>query len=85
METELIKIKVEDDQQLVSERELYKALEVKKRFSVWKEQNFKDFEEGTDFMSVTGVTDMPTSGQSFPTCWEKNEILRKWRKAENIF
>lgn len=49
---ELIKIKVENDQQLVSARDLHKALEVKKRFSAWKEQNFKDFEEGTDFMGV---------------------------------
>lgn len=52
METELIKIKVEDNQQLVSARDLHKALEVKKRFSAWKEQNFKDFEEGTDFTGV---------------------------------
>jgi anti-repressor protein len=50
--TKLINIKVEDDQQLVSARDLYKALEVKKRFSAWKEQNFKDFEEGTDFTGV---------------------------------
>lgn len=52
MEKELIKIKVENDQQLVSARDLHKALEVKKRFSAWKEQNFKDFEEGTDFTGV---------------------------------
>ncbi|CDR75464.1 phage antirepressor KilAC domain-containing protein [Lactobacillus delbrueckii subsp. bulgaricus] len=52
METKLINIKVEDDQQLVSARDLYKVLEVKKRFSAWKEQNFKDFEEGTDFTGV---------------------------------
>lgn len=52
METKLINIKVEDDQQLVSARDLYNALEVKKRFSAWKEQNFKDFEEGTDFTGV---------------------------------
>ena len=49
---ELIKIKTENDQQLVSARDLHKALEVKKRFSAWKEQNFKDFEEGTDFTGV---------------------------------
>lgn len=52
MKTKLINIKVEDDQQLVLARDLYKALEVKKRFSAWKEQNFKDFEEGTDFTGV---------------------------------
>ncbi len=49
---EIIKIKVENDQQLVSARDLHKALEVKKRFSAWKEQNFKYFEEGTDFTGV---------------------------------
>lgn len=49
---ELIKIKTENDQQLVSARDLHKALEVKKRFSAWKEQNFKDFEEGIDFTGV---------------------------------
>lgn len=52
MVEELIKIKTENDQQLVSARDLHKALEVKKRFSAWKEQNFKDFEEGTDFTGV---------------------------------
>lgn len=56
MEKELIKIKTENDQQLVSARDLYKALEVKKRFSAWKEQNFKDFEEGVDFLGVPSGT-----------------------------
>lgn len=49
---ELIKIQIENDQQLVSERDLHKALEVKTRFSLWVEQNFKMFEEGTDFTTV---------------------------------
>lgn len=56
MMNELIKVTVENDQQLVSARDLYKGLEIKKRFSVWKNQNFKDFEEGTDFMGVPGGT-----------------------------
>lgn len=56
METKLIKIKVENDQQLVSARDLHKALEVKTRFSQWTEQNFKMFEEGTDFTSVVVTT-----------------------------
>lgn len=56
MEKELIKIKTENDQQLVSARDLHKALEVKKRFSAWKEQNFKDFEEGVDFLGVPSGT-----------------------------
>ena len=53
---ELIKIKKENDQQLVSARDLHKALEVKTRFSQWTEQNFKMFEEGTDFTTVVVTT-----------------------------
>ncbi|KRL99765.1 hypothetical protein FD50_GL000086 [Liquorilactobacillus satsumensis DSM 16230 = JCM 12392] len=49
---QLITIKVQDNQQLVSARELHKGLKIKKRFSAWVEQNFKDFENGTDFTSV---------------------------------
>ena len=59
---ELIKIKTENDQQLVSARELHKALELTTRFSKWVDQNFKDFEEGTDFTSVTGVTEVQNNG-----------------------
>lgn len=59
---ELIKIQTKNDQQLVSARDLHKALEVKKRFSAWKEQNFKDFEEGVDFMGVPEGTPI-TSGK----------------------
>ena len=58
----LIKIKVENEQQLVSARELHKGLELTTRFSKWVDQNFKDFELGSDFMSVTTVTDMPNGG-----------------------
>ena len=53
---ELIKVKVKGDQQLVSARDLYKGLEIKRRFSAWVEQNFKDFEETIDFTSVPGST-----------------------------
>ena len=53
---ELIKIKTENDQQLVSARDLHKALEVKTRFSLWAEQNFKMFEEGTDYEGVVVTT-----------------------------
>ena len=49
---ELIKITVKNDQQLVSARDLHKGLDIKKRFSAWVEQNFRDFEENTDFTSV---------------------------------
>ncbi|WEV37697.1 phage antirepressor KilAC domain-containing protein [Lactobacillus sp. ESL0677] len=53
---ELIKVQVEGDQQLVSARDLHKGLEIKKRFSAWVEQNFKDFEEYVDFTSVPTST-----------------------------
>lgn len=49
---ELIKIETKDDQQLVSARDLHKALELKRHFGDWVKQNFKDFEEGTDFMGA---------------------------------
>lgn len=53
---DLIKVTVKGDQQLVSARDLYKGLEIKRRFSAWVEQNFKDFEETIDFTSVPGST-----------------------------
>ena len=59
---ELIHIKVENDKQLVSARDLYKGLEIKTRFSLWVNQNFKSFEEKQDFMSVVTTTDMPNGG-----------------------
>lgn len=62
MENQLIKVTVQNDQQLVSARELHKGLGLTTRFSKWVEQNFKDFDLGSDFMSVTTVTDMPNGG-----------------------
>lgn len=56
MTEELIKVTVKNDQQLVSARDLYKGLNLKKRFSAWVDQNFKDFDEGTDFMGVPEST-----------------------------
>ena len=57
---ELIKIQTKNDQQLVSARELHKALELKIRFSLWVKKNFEGFEEGIDF---TGVSkDTPVKG-----------------------
>ena len=58
----LIKVTVKGDQQLVSARDLHKGLRLTTRFSKWVDQNFRDFESGIDFMSVTGVTDMPNGG-----------------------
>lgn len=48
----LIKVTVKNNQQLVSARELYKGLAIKTRFSLWVNQNFKDFVENEDFSSV---------------------------------
>lgn len=53
---ELINVKVENDQQLVSARDLHKSLNLTTRFSKWVNQNFKYFREGKDFTSVTTVT-----------------------------
>lgn len=47
---ELIPIQVNDDQQLVSARDLHKNLGLKKKFSSWWEQNSTSLENGTDFV-----------------------------------
>lgn len=56
MDNQLINIEVRDDQQLVSARDLYKSLEVKRKFSLWVNDNFKNFEEGFDFTRVRTST-----------------------------
>lgn len=54
---ELIKVTTNDnDEQLVSARDLHKGLEIKTRFSQWVIQNFKHFREGIDFTSVVTTT-----------------------------
>lgn len=54
---ELIKVTTnENDEQLVSARDLHKALEIKTRFSQWVTQNFKIFREGIDFSPVVTTT-----------------------------
>lgn len=53
---ELIKVTVKNDQQLVSARELHKGLNIKTRFSLWVEQNFKMFIEHEDFEGVVITT-----------------------------
>ncbi len=54
---ELIKVTTnENDEQLVSARDLHDALEIKTRFSQWVTQNFKRFREGVDFTSVVTTT-----------------------------
>lgn len=54
---ELINVTLNDNQEpIVSARQLHQTLEVKKRFSAWFEQNIKDFVEGYDFTGVPGGT-----------------------------
>ena len=54
---ELINVTLNENQEpVVSARQLHKSLKVKTRFSQWVEQNFKILEEGYDFTSVVGTT-----------------------------
>lgn len=54
---EIMKVSLNENQEpVVSARQLHKALGVKKRFSSWFEQNSKLFEEGYDFTGVPGGT-----------------------------
>ncbi|MGI1827814.1 phage antirepressor KilAC domain-containing protein [Ligilactobacillus salivarius] len=50
---ELIKVKTQDDTQVVSARELYKGLEIAQRFSRWVSNNWDMFEEGIDYVPCT--------------------------------
>lgn len=49
----LIKVTVKNDKQLVSARELHKSLKLKNKYSQWIEQNFKEFEEGSDYTRLS--------------------------------
>lgn len=54
---ELIKVTTnENDEQLVSARDLYKFLEIKKRFSAWWDQYSEMFLEDEDYTGVLGGT-----------------------------
>lgn len=54
---ELINVTLnENNEPIISARQLHKTLEVKTRFSQWVEQNFKMFKEGEDFSSVVTTT-----------------------------
>lgn len=53
---QLIKVSVQNDQQLVSARDLYKGLGIKRRFSAWWEQNSLEFELGVDYEGVLKST-----------------------------
>lgn len=62
MDMELIKVQSDNEKQLVSARELHKALNVKTRFSQWVTQNFKHFRENIDFTSVVTTTEVRNNG-----------------------
>lgn len=62
MMDELIKVEMKGNEQVVSARELHKGLEIKTRFNEWVSQNFKEFENGQDFMSAVTTADMPNGG-----------------------
>lgn len=62
MKMELIKVQSDNEKQLVSARELHKALNVKTRFSQWVTQNFKHFRENIDFTSVVTTTEVRNNG-----------------------
>lgn len=53
---ELLKINYDSVQPTVSARELYKSLEINRRFSVWFETNSQGFVENHDFTSVLSGT-----------------------------
>ncbi|PWS15226.1 oxidoreductase, partial [Klebsiella pneumoniae] len=54
---ELINVTLNENQEpVVSARDLHKALKIKTRFSQWVDQNFKAFEENYDFSSVVITT-----------------------------
>lgn len=56
MSSELIKVTVKNDQQLVSARDLYKGLGLKGRFSRWVDNNFDLYTENEDFYKCTSST-----------------------------
>ena len=58
---DLIPIKVENDQQLLSARDLHKGLGLKRQFTDWVKQNFKDFEENTALKQLCQQYQLPPS------------------------
>ena len=59
---DLINIHIQNNQQLVSARDLYKGLDLKIRFSLWVTKNFDSFEENQDFISVSTDTEVQNNG-----------------------
>lgn len=60
---ELINVTMnQNNEQTVSARDLYQALEIKQRFSVWFDTNSKYFIEETDFTTVKTDTEVRNNG-----------------------
>ncbi|MDY2963825.1 phage antirepressor KilAC domain-containing protein [Streptococcus canis] len=60
---QLINVTLNENQEpVVSARDLHKGLKVKTRFSEWVKQNFKILEEGYDFSSVVTTTQLNQYG-----------------------
>ena len=53
---QLVNVQVRNKKQVVFARDLYKALEIKKRFSAWWETYKNYFEDGLDFTTVPSST-----------------------------
>ena len=50
--SELIKVEIKNNTQVVSARDLYNGLEIKRKFSLWVKSNFDNFIEGEDYEGV---------------------------------
>lgn len=50
---ELIKVEIKNNTQVVSARDLYNGLEIKRKFSLWVKSNFDNFVEGEDYEGGT--------------------------------
>ena len=59
---DLLKINYDAEQPTISARELYKSLEISKRFSAWFESNSQGFIENEDFTSVLVGTEVQNNG-----------------------
>ena len=59
---ELIGIHIQGSRQLVSARDLYDGLGIKRQFTDWWKQNSRSFEVGVDYMSSPQSVNMPNGG-----------------------
>ena len=55
-------LKVNSETETISARSIHDGLEISNRFSDWFNQFKSDFVEGTDFTSVTAVTEVKNNG-----------------------